>query len=121
MHISSPKIINSKGDATVSRLDTKFFTDTFSAMAGVRGQFATGVVSHRLNMGYSAQNKRNKMAWRMSSNDPFTKIYYTRDVAMPDNAIFGGDYSDPLTTVRTYTQGWLLSDTLSAFEINYSF
>lgn len=60
---SSAKIINSKGDATVSRLDTKFFTDTFSAMAVVSGQFATGVVSHRFNMGYSVQNKRNKMAW----------------------------------------------------------
>lgn len=118
---SSPKIINSKGDATVSRLDTKFFTDTFSAMAGVRGQFATGFVSHRLNMGYSAQNKRNKMAWRMSSNDPFTNIYHSRDVAMPDNAIFGGNYSDPLTTVRSYTQGWLLSDTLSAFDDKLQF
>ncbi|WGL97700.1 TonB-dependent siderophore receptor [Arsenophonus sp. aPb] len=113
---SSPKILNRKGDATVSRLDTKLFTDSFSAMAGVRGQLATGFITHRLNMGYSAQNKRNRMAWRRSTNDPITNIYHTHDVAMPDNTIFGGNYSDPLTTGRAFTQGWLLSDTLSAFD-----
>lgn len=57
----------------------------------------------------------------MSNNDPFTNIYYSRDVAMPDNAILGGNYSDPLTTVHSYTQGWLLSDTLSAFDDKLQF
>ena len=106
---SSPKVINSRNDATVSRLDTKFFTDTLSStMAGIRGQIATVFVTHRLNIVYSALNKRNRITWRISTNDPITNIYHTRDVAMPDNAFFGDNYSDPLTTGRTFTQGWLL-------------
>ncbi|VTN14766.1 Ferrichrome receptor FcuA precursor [Raoultella terrigena] len=35
---------------------------------------------------------------------------------MPDNTLFGGNYFDPLTTSRSRTQGWLLSDTLGFFN-----
>jgi iron complex outermembrane receptor protein len=35
---------------------------------------------------------------------------------MPDNAYFGGNYHDPLTSARSRTQGWLLSDTLGFFD-----
>lgn len=37
-------------------------------------------------------------------------------MAKPDNAYFGGNYYDPLTTSRSRTQGWLLSDTLGFFD-----
>ena len=52
---------------------------------------------------------------RMSAN-PTTNIYDNHDVAMPDNAYFGGNYHDPLVTSRSRTQGWLLSDTLGFFN-----
>ncbi|WP_333892819.1 TonB-dependent siderophore receptor, partial [Atlantibacter subterraneus] len=35
---------------------------------------------------------------------------------MPDADLKGGNYSDPLTTGRTRTQGWLLSDTLGVLD-----
>lgn len=38
---------------------------------------------------------------------------------MPDSSSFnglGGNYSDPLTSGRTRTQGWLLSDTLGVLD-----
>ncbi|MGL4724786.1 MAG: TonB-dependent receptor [Scandinavium sp.] len=113
---SAPKLINESGDATVGRLDTNRIIDAWSGMGGLRGNFDTGPVSHSVNVGYAAQIKEDKTAWRMSSNNPTTNIYDNQGVAKPDNAWFGGNYFDPLTTARSRTQGWLLSDTLGFFD-----
>ncbi|WHP30175.1 TonB-dependent siderophore receptor [Trabulsiella odontotermitis] len=113
---SAPKLIDASGDATAGRLDTNRIMDAYSGMTGLRGNFDTGPVSHKVNVGYSAQIKSDKTAWRMSANNPTTNIYNNHDVSMPDNAYFGGNYFDPLTTSRNRTQGWLLSDTLGFFD-----
>jgi iron complex outermembrane receptor protein len=85
-------------------------------MAGVRGRFDTGFVSHNVNVGYSANIKRDKTAWRMAGKGAAVNIYDNQDVAIPTNTIFGGNYHDPLTTSRTRTQGWLFSDTLGVLD-----
>lgn len=113
---SAPKLIDESGNATVGNLDTNRIIDAWSGMGGLRGNFDTGPVSHQVNVGYSAQIKTDKTAWRMSANNPTTNIYDNHDVAKPDNAYFGGNYYDPLTTARSRTQGWLLSDTLGFFD-----
>jgi TonB-dependent siderophore receptor len=113
---SAPKLVNANGDATVGRLDTNRLIDTYSGMGGVRGNFDTGPVSHQVNIGYAAQVRKDATAWRMSSNNPTTNIYDNHDVAKPDNAWFGGNYTDPLTTSRSRVQGWLFSDTLGFFD-----
>jgi iron complex outermembrane receptor protein len=113
---SAPKLIDESGDATVGRLDTNRIIDAWSGMGGLRGNFDTGPISHNVNVGYSAQIRSDATAWRMSANNPTTNIYDNHDVAKPDNAYFGGNYSDPLTTSRSRTQGWLLSDTLGFFD-----
>jgi hypothetical protein len=87
---SAPKLTNANGDATVGRLDTNRLIDTYSGMGGVRGNFNTGPVSHQVNIGYAAQMRKDATAWRMSSSNPTTNIYDNHDVAMPDNAWFGG-------------------------------
>lgn len=113
---SGPTLLNANGDATAGRLDTNRITDAYSGMGGLRGDFDTGFVSHKVNVGYSAQIEKDKTAWTMSSVNPTTNIYDNHAVPIPDNAIFGGNYSDPLTTSRTRTQGWLLSDTLGVLD-----
>lgn len=113
---SGPKLLNANGDATAGRLDTNRITDAYSGMGGLRGDFDTGFVSHKVNVGYSAQIEKDKTAWTMSSVNPTTNIYDNHAVPIPDNAIFGGNYSDPLTTSRTRSQGWLLSDTLGVLD-----
>nr|WP_159464281.1 TonB-dependent siderophore receptor [Scandinavium goeteborgense] len=113
---SAPKLIDESGDATVGRLDTNRIIDAWSGMGGLRGNFDTGPISHKVNVGYSAQIRSDATAWRMSANNPTTNIYDNHDVAKPDNAYFGGNYYDPLTTSRSRTQGWLLSDTLGFFD-----
>ncbi|HAZ53724.1 MAG TPA: TonB-dependent siderophore receptor, partial [Franconibacter helveticus] len=59
---------------------------------------------------------RDKIAWRSSKVNPTTNIYDTNPVNKPANATFAGEYYDPLTTGRTRSQGWLLSDTLGVLE-----
>ncbi|HEX4501502.1 MAG TPA: TonB-dependent siderophore receptor [Scandinavium sp.] len=113
---SAPKLIDESGDATVGRLDTNRIIDAWSGMGGLRGNFDTGPVSHKVNVGYAAQIRTDATAWRMSANNPTTNIYDNHEVAKPDNAYFGGDYFDPLTTSRSRTQGWLLADTLGFFD-----
>jgi len=113
---SAPKLIDESGNATVGRLDTNRIIDAWSGMGGLRGHFDTGPISHSVNVGYSAQIRSDATAWRMSANNPTTNIYDNHAVAKPDNAYFGGNYYDPLTTSRSRTQGWLLSDTLGFFD-----
>ncbi|CAM7551089.1 TonB-dependent receptor [Citrobacter sedlakii] len=118
---SAPKLLDKSGRAMVSRLDTNRISDTVSGMAGLRGQFDTGFVSHKVNVGYSAQSKNEKIAWKMSktAENPYTNIYHNGGVAAPDSTNSngkGGDYSAPRTSGRTRTQGWLLSDTLGVFD-----
>ncbi|VDY62643.1 TonB-dependent receptor [Shimwellia blattae] len=115
---SSPKLIDGSGAATAGRLDTNRISDTASGMAGLRSQFATGPVSHKVNVGYAAQTTQIKTAWGMAwGNESPTNIYDTHAVPMPDNVLTGGkNYTDPLTTERDRSQGWLLSDTLGVLD-----
>ena len=105
--------MDKSGKATVSRLDTNRISDSVSGMAGIRGHFTTGFVSHKVNVGYSAMTKtKNRRKMSATADNPTTNIYHNTGVAMPDNFNgSGGKYSDPLTSGRTRTQGWLLSDT----------
>ncbi|HEY0208112.1 TonB-dependent siderophore receptor [Acerihabitans sp.] len=113
---SAPKLLNANGDATAGRLDVNRIINAYSGMAGIRGNFDTGAVSHKVNLGYSALLKSDNTAWRMSANNPTTNIYHNHGVPAPDNAYFGGDYTDPLTTSRNRTQGWLMADTLGVLD-----
>ena len=113
---SAPKLLSKDGSATAGRLDTNRIIDAWSGMAGVRGDFDTGPVSHKVNVGYSANIKRDKTAWRMAAVGAPVNIYDNSDVAVPVNTSGGGNYHDPLTTSRSRTQGWLLSDTFGVLD-----
>ena len=120
---STPELIDNQGTVQVGRLDTNYISDTFSGMAGIRGAFDTGFVSHKVNVGYAAMTKRIKKAWAMAAdmgnqNLPRTSLYDTKQVAMPPATDFvgGNDYSDPLTTERSRSESILLSDTLGVLD-----
>lgn len=114
----TPKVLNSEGDATIGRFQTNRVQDNMSGMVGLRGDFATGPVTHKVNIGYSAMTANAKNTYRMSyGNDADTNIYDTHDVAQPDTVYSGGTkFGDPLTTYRSRSQGYLLSDTLGFFD-----
>ncbi|MGK3123401.1 TonB-dependent receptor [Candidatus Pantoea formicae] len=114
----TPKVLNSEGDATIGRFQTNRVQDNMSGMVGLRGDFSTGPVTHKVNVGYSAMTANAKNTYRMSyGNDADTNIYDTHDVAQPDTVYSGGTkFGDPLTTYRSRSQGYLLSDTLGFFD-----
>ncbi|MCG7364686.1 TonB-dependent siderophore receptor [Pantoea sp. ACRSH] len=115
---ASPKLTDADGNAQIGRLDTNRIINNFSGMAGLRGRFDTGFISHKVNVGYAAYTSRNNTAWRMAygTNTESTNIYHTSKVPNPTNNLSGGNYGDPLTTGRNRTQGYLLSDTLGVLN-----
>ncbi|MBZ6395439.1 MULTISPECIES: TonB-dependent receptor [Pantoea] len=112
----TPKLLNREGDATISTFNTNRVQDNMSGMAGLRGNFDTGFISHKVNVGYSALTTNAKNAYNMSLTSANTNIYHPDDVAAPPANFAGGNFSDPLTTARSRTQGYLLSDTLGLFD-----
>lgn len=113
----TPKLSNASGDAKISRMDTNKEIDAFSGQFGMRGTFATGAVSHSVNVGYSAMTKREKTAYGMNlAGGNATNIYNPGRVDEPDLTYFGGDLDDPRPTSRVRSQGILLSDTLGMLE-----
>lgn len=113
---ATPKITNSNGDATIATFNTNRIQDNMSGMVGLRGNFDTGFVSHKVNIGYSALTTNAKNAYGMALSGASTNIYHTNDIAEPAVNFSGGNFSDPLTTARSRTQGYLLSDTLGLFD-----
>lgn len=113
---ASPKLTDADGSATIGHMDTNKIVDAFSGMAGIRGKFDTGVVSHSVNVGYAAQTKREKTSYGMALTSSATNIYDTTAVAAPANTFFGGDLDDPRPTSRIRTEGLLLSDTLGLVD-----
>lgn len=112
----TPKLTDEDGSATLGHMYTNKIVDTFSGMGGVRGQFTTGVVSHSVNLGYSAQTKRDKTSYGMTLKPGTTNIYHPAAIAPPVDTFFGGDPDDPRPTSRIRSQGVLLSDTLGFLD-----
>lgn len=113
---AAPKLIDEDGSATISRMDTAKYVDVFSGMGGIRGKFATGVVSHSINVSYAAQTRREKTAYGMALTSEATNIYDTVAVPEPVNTYFGGDLNAPRPTSRVRTEGVLLADTLGFLD-----
>lgn len=113
---ATPKLLNTDGDVSINTFDTNRRQDNMSGMVGVRGNFYTGPISHKVNLGYSALTTNAKNAYRMSLSGYNYNIYDPIDVARPTPTYSGGEFYDPKTTARTRTQGYLLSDTLGAFN-----
>lgn len=113
---ATPKLLNTDGDVSINTFDTNRRQDNMSGMVGVRGNFYTGPISHKVNLGYSALTTNAKNAYRMSFAGNDYNIYDPVQVSRPDPTYAGGEFYDPKTTARTRTQGYLLSDTLGAFN-----
>jgi iron complex outermembrane recepter protein len=113
---ATPKLLNTAGDVSINTFETNRRQDNMSGMLGVRGNFDTGPISHKVNLGYSALTTNAKNAYRMSLSGYTYNIYDPVDVARPTPTYAGGEFYDPKTTARTRTQGYLLSDTLGAFH-----
>jgi len=115
--VYSSVTVDGAGQGTVGMMEVPYQRDTVSSEVGLRGEFTTGSVGHRINLGYSAMNTTARQAWEMAfGNLPAVSIYDDRAVARPSATLAGGDMEDPNVSRRTQLRSLALSDTLELLE-----
>lgn len=114
----SPTLVGNDGSSTVTQLDVPFEAQAFTGQAGLRGDFDTGPVSHRFNLGYSGFYRRTSAAYTFSdlSNPTPTDIYNPPSVGDLPVALSGGNLDNPNVRSRSRVSGWAASDTAGFFD-----
>lgn len=113
---SLPKLIDNAGNASITRLGTRYIADSFSGMTGIRGKFDTGAIGHSVNLGYSGVYRKTRAAYTMSNSKNIINIYDPTAVDYPATLYSGGNMSNPNDRSRTRSSGVSVSDTLSALD-----
>lgn len=109
---STPTLINSAGATTASNMFVAHDEDNRSAMAGLRGMFQTGPVSHQVNLGVSGIWTQQRSAYDLSGTFS-NNLYDTVDVPKPAPGKYvGGDINDPGIVGKTINRSVAISDTL---------
>jgi iron complex outermembrane receptor protein len=108
---SSPTYNGTAGTTTAGYLGVPYKSDSLSAEVGVHGAFATGPVSHKVNVGASIARIEKSAAYSFASSFA-TSLYNTQQVAAPTPYLFGGDLGNPGVTGRTLVKGVSVSDTI---------
>ncbi|WP_119680672.1 TonB-dependent receptor [Indioceanicola profundi] len=106
------------GTTTTYRFDNVREDEVFSADAGVRGEFATGPVEHRLVLSGSTVSLKSRNAYAFSNFAGFAGSLYDTVTVEPPAADFfvGGSLSDPRVTERTDNSGIAVADMLSFLD-----
>ena len=112
----TPKVTSLDGDSKISRMDTHYTSDTVSGMAGVRGKFHTGEVSHQVNLGYSGIYNRAASAYTMTGTLNGPNIYHPSEVTPGAMIYSGGNMGAPSVRSRTTNNGISLSDTVGVLD-----
>lgn len=92
-----------------------------SGQAGIRGKFATGPITHEINLGASHSRYVNRNAYEFGPFGPTAtnanNIYDPVQVEKPTfNALVAGDLQDPNPANRTRLTSFFVSDTIGAFD-----
>lgn len=90
-----------------------------AAQAGIRGEFATGPITHEINFGtsHSRYINRNAFAFGSFTGSP-NNLYAPVDVPEPvyGAGFLGGNLADPNPANRTRLTSFFASDTLGVFD-----
>lgn len=109
---STPTLVNSAGATTASNMFVAHDENNRSAMAGLRGMFQTGPVSHQVNLGVSGIWTQQRSAYDLSGTFS-NNLYDTVDVPKPASGKYvGGDINDPGIVGKTINRSVAISDTL---------
>lgn len=115
--VYSTPTVDGTGAGTVGMLEVPYQRDTVTGEVGLRGEFDTGGVGHRVNLAYSALNTTARQAWEMAFTGlPATSIYEEGSASRPPVDLAGGDMDDPNVSRRTQLRSLALSDTLSLLD-----
>ena len=115
---ASPTITDVNGNGTVGRLSVPYFADRISTMAGLRGDFDTGFVSHKVNVGFSSVYVKTRTSYTMpktADRGPFS-LYDPQPINYPPTSFTGGHMDDPKVRNRSRSSGIAVSDTLGVLD-----
>ncbi|MCD9030239.1 TonB-dependent siderophore receptor [Luteimonas sp. Y-2-2-4F] len=102
------------GTLTAYRFDNYREDLVITGEIGLRTEFRTGNVGHRVSVSASAYDLDSKNAYGMGGfGSAAGSLYAPAAFALPAITFAGGDMSDPLTTGRTRTDSWAIADTLA--------
>lgn len=106
------------GTTSAYRFDNTREDTVVSADAGLRAEFRTGRVGHRLVVSASSISSESKNAYAFSNFAGFAgDLYDPFAVAPPVPDFFvGGDLGDPLVTEEVDNSSFAIADTLSLFD-----
>ena len=106
------------GSLTAYRFDNTREDDVVSADAGLRAEFHTGAIGHRLVVSASSISSESKNAYAFSDFSGFASdLYNPVEVAPPVPDFFiGGELDDPLVTEEVDNSSFAIADTLSLFD-----
>lgn len=106
------------GTTSAYRFDNVREDTVYSADTGIRGDFATGPVGHRVILSGSAVSLKSRNAYAFSSFAGFAgNLYRPVAVTAPAADFFvGGDLSDPHVTERSDNTSLALADMLSFLD-----
>jgi iron complex outermembrane receptor protein len=107
------------GVLTAYRFDNSREDDVFSADTGLRMDFDTGRVGHRVIVSATTVSLESKNAYAFSSFiDPFVSSLYAPVAVAPPTPDFftGGNLANPLTTEEVDNRGLAIADTLFFME-----
>ncbi len=106
------------GSTSSYRFDNVREDEVLSADAGIRGEFATGPIGHRVVLSGSTVSLKSRNAYAFSSFAGFAgNLFQPVAVARPAADFFvGGDLSDPGVTERTDNSGIAVADMVSLWD-----
>lgn len=106
------------GDAYVTGSQIPRNDNNEAGQVGVRAKFATGSITHQINVGAShlRQVNRNAFGFGSFAGSP-NNLYDPVQVPEPDYSFFpGGDRDNPFPISRTRLTSFFASDTIGAFD-----
>lgn len=106
------------GVTSAYRFDNTREDNVISADAGLRAEFRTGPIGHRLVVSASSISSESKNAYAFSNFAGFAGDLYDPFAVTPPapNFFVGGDLDDPLVTEEVDNQSFAIADTLSLFD-----
>lgn len=116
--LTTPTVVNVNGDADTGRFDNARKDHVATGELGVRGQFVTGAVQHKVVASASWFQHEERNAWAMlfgGATVP-TNIYRPWGSVRPETNFGSGDFSNPLRAQENRMRSFALADTLSFYD-----
>ncbi|MBL4714109.1 MAG: TonB-dependent receptor [Alcanivorax sp.] len=112
---ANPTVNNANGDYTASRFDTAREDTITTGETGVRFNFNTGDVGHKVSVSASTYELKSRNAFA-GGGGVTGNIYNPADVPPPAYTFSGGNLDDPQLTIKTQFDSVALADQISMLD-----